>query len=892
MRIRFGSHLDGERGWQPANQLNVTTVGPLGLLNLLETQLGLLRAEQTSARRVVHYLTCLKQCDAPSRFYHRSLASDELGTAARLLAWRDLWHLHGWSGSLATAHSPRLGDMQAVEAIAVRVKGLAGSVGERLQGVAAVLEKRKPAIAEVLLCEFLTAHPQRWQAVLRLLPLREDASASASSAASPACLLGDLQRALAAISCGGTPEKLSWQDDGSLRFVRAETATLAARCLAESLRQQGAGQTLIVAEQGRSTLDEVLANAQLNRQGFKEPSAFRPALQVLPLMLEQVWSPLNVVGLLQFLTHPVCPLPALARTRIAKKLARSPGIGLGKDWQEMLAQIEAACSVYGRNWPAVRDSIAFWIEQPRFARNSAPGAPIEALLARVTALADYFRARLAADKVEQRFAFNAAYSQVWACKEALETLLEQGTLDIRPRQLQKLVAQVTARGSSNPLLVAELGACLSVANPAAAIDACDHVVWWQLAAGAMPSPYPWSRQEQAELNAAGVVLPSLTDELNRLAVDWLKPILSARKSLTLVLPPPGQEVHPVWQMIETAFGEPPPVHSLEQYLESGGVAMQPIVHRPLPARERCWQLPAGTPIQPRGPDSFSSLESYLFNPYQWLLKYPAALRPSEILDVSDSFLLYGNLAHGLIEHFYRRPDALTMPDSDFAAWFDENFAGIVQAEGAVLLMPGRGADLDNFRGQLRRAMGQLRSHLAQAGVTKVEPEKALAGHFKGGKIMGVADLVLTRADDSIAIVDLKWAGGAKYPKKLATNSHLQLAIYAELLRQETGQWPHLAYFILSQARLIAPDDRYFPDAAVIPKNKGLKNQGTPQLWARFQSTWQWRKEMQDAGQFELILSEADLKDESTPWPDDGLAPEVLNPRYNDFLALAGWEVTQ
>lgn len=890
MKICFGSHLDGERGWQPANQLNVTTVGPLGFLNLLETQLGLLRANQTSARRVVHYLQCLKQCDNRSRFYHRSLASDELGTAACLLAWRDQWHLHGWSKSLATAHSSRLCDMQAVEAVAVSVEGLVGSVGERLQAVAEMLKKRKPAIAEVLLCEPVPAHPQRWQAVLSLLPIRQ--YASASTTASPAGLLERLQQALAAISRGDAPEKLRWQDDSGLRFVRAETAMLAARWLAETLRKQDAGQTLIVAEQGCSALDEVLASAQLPRQGFKEPSAFRPALQVLPLMLEQVWSPLNIVGLLQFLTHPVCPLPALARTRIANKLARSPGIGAGKDWEKMLAQIEEACAEYGRDWSAVRDSIAFWVEHPRFKRNSAQGAPIATLLERVTALADYFRARLAADKVEQRFAFNAGYSQVLACKQALETLLEQSTQDIRPRQLQKLVAQVTARGSSNQLLVPELGAFLSVANPAAAIDACDHVVWWQLAAGAMLGPYPWSRQEQAELNAAGIVLPSLTDELNRLAADWLKPILAARKSLTVVLPPPGQEVHPVWQMIETAFVESPPVQSLEQCLESEGVAMQSIVHRPLPARERCWQLPVDTPIPRRGRDSFSSLESYLFNPYQWLLKYPAALRPSEILDVSDSFLRYGNLAHGLIEHFYRRPDALTMPDSDFAAWFDDNFTELVQAEGAVLLMPGRGADLDNFREQLRRAMRQLRGHLAKAGVTRVEPETQLVGHFEGGGIMGFADLVLTRADGGIAIVDLKWDGGTKYPKKLATNGHLQLAIYAELLRQKTGQWPHLAYFILRRARLIAPDDRYFPDAAVIPKNQGLEDQGTPQLWARFQSTWQWRKEMQDAGQFELILSEADLKDESTPWPDDGLAPEVLNQRYNDFLALAGWEVTQ
>ena len=888
MKIRFGRHLDGEHGWQPANLLNVTTTGPLGLLNLLETQLGLLQASPTAAERIVHFVACLKQCDAPSRFYHRTFANDELGTAATLLTWRDQWYLQGWNNSLDAAASARLRDMQAVELVALKV--LPPSMGERLQAVAELLQKRKPAIAEITLCEPLSAYPQRWQSVLRLLPIREVATPKQDEA--PASLLAQLQNALSAISRGAGPEKITWQEDGSVHFVRAETATLGARWLAEALRNRDSSQTLIVAEQGRSALDEVLTTAHLSRQGFKEPSAFRPALQVLPLMLEQLWSPLNIVGLLQFLTHPVCPLPSLARTRIAEKLARSPGIGASEGWKKMLAQIEDACIKNERDWLKVRASIAFWVEHPRFDRNAELGAPIEAVLRRVTALADYFRTRLASDKIEQRFAFNAGYSQVLACQQALEALLEQGTQHIRPRQLQKLVAQVTARGSSNQLLAPEVGACLSVANPAAAIEACEHVVWWQMAAGAMPKPYPWSRQEQDDLRTAGVLLPPLADELNQLAADWLKPIFAAKTTLTVILPPPGQEVHPVWQMLESVFAVAPTVLSLEQCLVRAAECMQPMSYRPLPARQRWWQLPEGTPIPRRGRDSYSSLESYLFNPYQWLLKYPAALKPSGILDISDSFLLYGNLAHHLAERYYLRPDALSMSDAAFAPWFVEHFADIVATEGVVLLMPGRGADLENFREQLRCAMLKLRSHLALAGVVKVEPEFALDGQFKGGEMTGSADLVVTRADGSLAIVDLKWAGGTKYPKKLAANSHLQLGIYAELLRQKTGQWPYLAYFILSQARLLVPDDLYFADGKVVRKNKGLEDQGTPQLWERFQNTWEWRKALLDDGLFELILSEDDIKDELTEWPEDGLAPEALNQRYNDFLALAGWGPNQ
>jgi hypothetical protein len=51
-RIRFGLTLDGERGWHPRDALGESTVGPLGLLSILETQLGLSRSAPSHAERV------------------------------------------------------------------------------------------------------------------------------------------------------------------------------------------------------------------------------------------------------------------------------------------------------------------------------------------------------------------------------------------------------------------------------------------------------------------------------------------------------------------------------------------------------------------------------------------------------------------------------------------------------------------------------------------------------------------------------------------------------------------------------------------------------------------------------------------------------------------------
>lgn len=170
MKIRFGLHLDGQHGWHPANRLGYSTLGPLSFLSVIETQLGLSGGSARQSERIVQYRECLKRCDSPARFYHRTFETDELGTAATLLGWRDLWHLNGWSRGLASTAALRLCDLGDVEKLAVDV--VDPGIGERLLVVLATMGRRKLAVDEVELIEPLEAFPQRWREVLSRLPLK------------------------------------------------------------------------------------------------------------------------------------------------------------------------------------------------------------------------------------------------------------------------------------------------------------------------------------------------------------------------------------------------------------------------------------------------------------------------------------------------------------------------------------------------------------------------------------------------------------------------------------------------------------------------------------------------------------------------------------------------
>lgn len=635
---------------------------------------------------------------------------------------------------------------------------------------------------------------------------------------------------------------------------------------------------LIVSPAEGALLDGIVVAADGARQGFRDASPFRPTLQVLPLALEIIWEPLNFYGLLQFLTHPVCPVPAYARRKLAGKLADKPGIG-GESWESVLKEIDEH---YAERAGDMRKTIKLWVEHFRYEQES--GAPIDEVLARVKRLTEYFRARLADTDRAARVAFNAGFGQCKACGDALDGLLKQGVTTIRLRQLQKLVAQATAHGSENPMLEPEVGSLMSVTDPAAAIEAFDRVLWWQFGMPGLPANYPWSVDEIVDLQSAGVMLPPLSDVLDRTARDWLKPILAARKELILVLPPKGVEVHPVWLMIEALIAKVP-ITPLEAILTEEDANHPPVPHTPLPVRRRWWQLPEELDIQKKGRDSFSSLELLLFNPYQWLLKYPAALRPSRILSVSNDFLLYGNLAHSLVEKFFNQAASLAVSDSDFLAWFSIEFDHIVLEEGAVLLMPGRRSDLESFRIRLCESMCQLRLQLKVAGIVEVQPELELTGHYAGGEIVGYADLVLAKDSGEKAIVDMKWAGVKKYPEKLKENRQLQLAIYGELLRQTNGVWPAVAYYILDGGKLFAIDNHFFPSAQTVHRTN---DENLAQLWLRFVETWKWRQTQINTRQFEVVLDGVAEDDDSVA-PENGISVEVLPPEYNDYLSLAGWQ---
>lgn len=291
-----------------------TWVGQQGLLSILETALGLRFPAEPDALRAAGLVPALRKNRG---FWSESAKVDPLGTAGRLLAWRDRLGLHGWQGQGAT------GLLKALARVTV---GVAPGFPDRLAAVRDALAERSAEIGRLTLCEPQDDLPLAWRQVLEALA--EQGARLEAGEPAPAEAAGDLKAA----RIGGFRPRA----DGSLQLVRPVGPMAAAREVAAWLWGRGdLLDTVIIG--GDALLDRELARFGLPALGAAGQPHDQTLLQVLPLVLEMGWSPPDPQRALELLSLPAGPVPRRVAWRLTRALQEWPAVG-SERWQEELAQ--------------------------------------------------------------------------------------------------------------------------------------------------------------------------------------------------------------------------------------------------------------------------------------------------------------------------------------------------------------------------------------------------------------------------------------------------------------------------------------------------------------------------------------------------------------------------
>ncbi len=896
-RIHFGLNCDTAS--LPAPLHGEVLLGPQGMLSILEIQLGLYSRAPALTDRLVQYLNCLKEADTPARFYSASFAADAFATASTLLQWRDLLYMSGWQGHFTNEVTPRLKDLANVEKLAS--SQVEPNIGQRLQRVIDTLTRQRCHINCIELVDPLEHYPPLWQQLICLMRDKHQVELVTPKPPTPSAPeetdLGKLQRALLN---DATTSKLALSGDGSIALLTASSPELSAFGLAQLCAHytNSSGklpESVIVAEQNGTTLDTSFEQLDLPRPGFSNQSPWRPSFQLLPLAFEILWQPLDPNILLQFLTHPVGPMPRRLKSRLADVVSTYPGIG-GNQWHKVINDyIEELRTTNAKAADQLLETTQSWLHTPRYAPD--PGMPISAAIKHTTLVADWLLWKNNQSENTDQKLYALAHRQAMDLLNALLELNSGSHSNITREALRMLFKRVRGSGmglvdkspetagSGNPVQASE--------NPAAVLSSKDLVIWWGVDMPTIVSRSPWLPSERRALESNGVILWSQDHQLTQQASTWLRPILAAKQQLVIIHHETTLQHHPIMDLI-LANVEQLPQQSLNDILVKGEdfklnglpikCAEDLLPPTLLPRKERWWQL-RDVELPSRDNESYSSLEKFINSPYQWVLNYHAKLRVGPLAQIQDEFRLKGLLTHNLYEEFFtQHPDVAAINLKEIASWSQKHLDKLLPEEGATFLQPGHRSEHERFIDQTISALEELTRQLQASNIVSVKMEDWQKGTFTGGKLSGSIDMLAINSNGLEAVMDIKWAGYKGRKNRWLSQDYLQLATYAHLRRQINGSYPALAYFFIQDRKLLSNDGGFFPNSEVINNQDKLT---LANYWNDIETTWKWRRQQLDNGLIEVTVQGTEATEKSNP--DNGLAIPEHSDTYNEYSTLTGWE---
>jgi hypothetical protein len=778
----------------------------------------------------------IKAVGDPSAFYARSLAVDELGTAEALLAWRDELVEAGWSGKPIAGGGERLAALAKIESHDPERTSFGRA--DRLVGVERALERTSSRVYESLeLLESASLWPRRWQSIFARLSARGTAITTLAldlPGARAESDLGLLQARLRGEGCAGQV-----RGDGTLLFLQGDTlgdlaeltAALLAKGYAPATRRRDAGSDVVVRCLEGASLDAALARQGLPAQGWSSESAWRPAMQLLPLAIELAFAPRDPNRVLELLTLPLGPLRGRVGARLARAVTRQPGVG-GKEWNR--EKVDAARRLYERHLHLLREQgasevdaeqraravvaervklVELWLEGPTAGEAGATRAELLAVSARVRS---WLQGRL---RDEESAIYAAAFAQCTAFGEALghhtrELFTQEDArqlLDHFARSEQVITFSVEAAG--------RLG---HVNHPAGILAPCDRVWLWCFVAAVeqQPTRARWNDEEQGALRAAGVTFPDPTAVLRSQSDSWRRAVLAARERVVFVVPRTIKGIatapHPLWDEIRGRLslderGAARLMHDARRILDGpsandlvGLTSCEPLR---LPEGRGAWSISAGVlrATGEPGTTPVTSLEKIATCPLAWVFEYRANLRSGAMSRVAAGAHLNGNLGHRLVEELHAE-GAFELPEDDFRARAAERVEALLRTEGATLLVPGASVERLQVTRQLLRAARDLHRYLVQRGYRIAAVEEVVTTDSAVGPLQGRLDLRLVGDDGAPAILDLKW--GQSRPRLLLSEGRaVQLAVYARAVAERDGlaSRPRAGYFALASGRIASTD---------------------------------------------------------------------------------------
>ena len=785
MKLIFNPYYDQSvyTGKDEGCFLGCKYVGPLGLLDELEMRAGLSRSYPGQNSRIFDYCAALSQCgkdssDPEALFYWKSFCVDMLSVSRRLLEWRDalvyagVKDLESIPEGMSDGARSILSDLLEVEAYFEDDC----SVGDRWARLAMESDYLSPDwTIEVRMKEELVD-----QVILSCL----------KTCGATCTFITELPE----IKHTVTVNRFSNLVDGYQWAMTRENPY-----------------EPVYVNKDNVSLNGVLASLGMPRVTAESSEAYTQISQLFSSGMMLFTSPVDYNALIPYLSVPVHPLndymvsdDETLRSALLLHLRSVGGFGLndrnGKQWSDYIAEatVKEEC------------------------RKTA--VPLELCIGQWEKKASLSAIEECCAKWAQWCVMKAAATPDKAMEQQLLTVKE--SFELLPRFLglagkdrfdaKELMINVAAASSlcKYPTDEAVVGSMDVVDDIKAIAAECDKVVWLDCYDSGI-SDYQYSFLNESDIklmNAAGMKIPlydvQLMAEAVAMHLGW-----SYVKGELVVLTPEKVECRkcypqqiPHWEGVEvdrtTWIPEGRSVASVE-------ATSQKMIHRVTSSIFEGLKETRDNGGLGRNHESYTSLDLLIQNPFDYVLQEVFKCKSAGKSNLST---VKGNVVHKMIYN------AVTESDYDWnkiktalVTDFDKSFDRAVAEVGLELLAPSNRLVYNGFRNIVETdSLPAFINIVEENRLTVVGSEVDINVEFpKIGKFNAKIDMLLKNPDGRYVIMDFKWTDSSdkKREDEIRDNTEMQLALYAQVVRQHYGEGDDscveaIGYFMLRQGVFI------------------------------------------------------------------------------------------
>ena len=741
--------------------LGKTYSGKEALLSELELRAGLTCATIEHADRVIAYMEAMKaaQQDSPL-FYSDSFERDDFGTAELMLGWRDALVKAGWDGKPA-------GESEKIKVLSL-IESHFNSPGsaDRWRNILKEAAKRpilRPSDRIVVQCSYEVLEPVMQHLFDSINALYETPVVEYHSVAVPIT------------------------KDSKCKILEFDNEYPAHEWIAS--------QTLdandVVAEADEALLGDILHI--LGKPGIgAADEGIGAVMRLLPLGLSLFRYPADINSLQSYLQSPRSPLGKLY-TQGEKKDGTpfwAPAVrqlydhicsegGFGKEWDDIL---EKATYTYDGTSLSKDDRkkalkfIGMWEQSKELDKGLAP----------VSGVVDFIKGldNWAGCNVNLESELNAQFLALQRYCEAMLRLLDGWKSETIPVEKLSRWASHICIPINISTDYARLGSMNVVGNVADIFSPAKHLYWFAATTeNGVSYEYDFlSPSEIKSLKDAGVLLPE-KEQMARLDKAYRLEGLSRCEDVTIVTCKRISGVETVQSallaeiatVIPTEQGMPVAKTLTDKVETDHGKAA---VHHFDPKILEGFHRKA---------ESYSSINTLLMSPVDYLLDYVKGYRQYGTEEVADIATTEGTVAHAYIETLGQKcgydPEAMmSMHKSGFDSLLNE----VISENGLVLCLEENSLEEKSFRVGLRESVGTLLGIIIENGLVIEGFEYEITADIANiGLVYAKIDCLLKDpADGKFVIIDFKYNSGKTYFRKIEENRELQLAVYRKVV--ETG----------------------------------------------------------------------------------------------------------